>query len=147
MAASDHLQPQQLSMFMTARELYNHPSVDVAGGTSDYGGHWKSLRSMHMTKRRENKADGLDVHVAEHGVHGPVTMAHTRSGPRTSDGHHRIVAAYDANPESLVPVEHEGWDGDRPFYLARHREAIADDHAARQKAPGWTPKERFPSYP
>jgi hypothetical protein len=138
MAASDHLHPQQLSMFMTAQELHDTHSLDVQQTPeSRFGGHWKSMDAMWKTKRKENKADGLDKHVAEHGVHNPVELASGRdvTGEVIAHGHHRIQAAYDANPQSLLPVVHHS--------LEQHGRWNSDD----RPVPGWEDTNRFPSYP
>ena len=116
MAASDHLHPEQMRMFMTARELHGMHSIDVQQTPeSRFGGHWKSMDAMWKTKRRENAMGGpdrLDKGVAAHGVQWPVelTSGTDVSGTVISDGHHRIQAAYEANPDSYVPVEHSDLD-------------------------------------
>jgi hypothetical protein len=153
MAAADHLHPVQLRMFMTARELYNTPSIDVQRTPeSRFGGHWKTMDAMWATKRKENKADKLDKHVAQHGVFGPVTLGiggrDLGEIPHIVQGHHRIVAAYDANPESYVPVEHEDFGARKHEF--RSSTGADEDWQRRQEAPastGWKPVNRFPSYP
>lgn len=156
MSAADHLQPRQLSMFMQAKELYrNTPSIDVEQTpNSALGGAWKTPEAMWKSKRKDNRAEGLDKHIAQHGVHAPVLLKHSDtdfggepgSMPRSmviSNGHHRTVAAYDSNPESYVPVEHEDYDQPRVRHSNTIQDAIADQHVT----PGWTPKSRFPSFP
>jgi hypothetical protein len=108
MAASDHLHPQQLAMFMTARELHGMNSIDVQRFPNDrMGGAWKSKDAMWKVKRRENKREGLDKDVAAHGVQEPVLIVHSENdGTRLANGHHRTTAAYDHNPDSYVPVKH-----------------------------------------
>jgi len=111
--SSRKLNPNQFQMFMPAHELMATHSIDIQRYPgARLGGHWKSHDEMWKTKRKENKADGLGKHVAEHGVHEPVLLAHQQefNGPSISNGHHRIAAAYDANPRSEVPVEHEDYD-------------------------------------
>jgi hypothetical protein len=125
-------------MFMSAQELHGMHSIDVQQTPeSRYGGAWKSMDAMWKTKRKENKANGLDKHVAEHGVHNPVELVSGRDveGTVIAHGHHRIDAAFRANPQSMLPVihhslsQHGRWDNfDRPVA-------------------GWQDTDRFPSMP
>lgn len=138
MAASDHLHPVQLRMFMTAGELHGMHSIDVPQTPeSRFGGAWKSMDAMWKTKRKENRADGLDKHVAEHGVHNPVELASGRDviGDVIVHGHHRVQAAFDANPQSLVPVTHHS--------LEQHGRWPD----LNKPVSGWQDTNRFPSYP
>ena len=109
MAASDHIHPEQLRMLMTARELHGMHSIDVQQTPeSRFGGAWSSMSDLWKTKRRENKKDGLGRDVAAHGVQWPVELMSGAdiTGEVISGGHHRIQAAFDANPDSYVPVTH-----------------------------------------
>jgi len=139
MAASDHIHPGQMRMFMTAEELHNTHSIDVTDptGVSHYGGHWKTMDDMWDTKRKENRANGLDKHVAAHGVHNPVELVSGRDvvGEVITHGHHRIQAAYQSNPQSLVPVVHHSLN-------ERGKWPDFDGPVA-----GWKDTDRFPSYP
>jgi len=149
MAASDHVNPQQLRMFMTARELYNTHSIDVPlHPEARFGGHWKTMDAMWKTKRKENRTNNVPEAIAKHGVHMPVTLAHGDRdfGGATviEHGHHRIEAAYRHDPEMYLPVEHEDYD------LPRYRPSVAEqnEHARRIGAiPDWTEHQYFPSYP
>ena len=104
MAASDHL-GEQLRMFMTARELLqDYRSADV-DPTHPAG--WKSHDQMWTSKRKDNADDGLAASVAKHGVEYPVTLGFHEGGEKKIiAGHHRIIAAYVANPRSYVPVQY-----------------------------------------
>ena len=104
MAATDHLHPQQLRMFMTARELHGMTSADV---DPTHPAAWRSHEQMWADKRKDNAGDGLAADVAKHGVEYPVTIGlHAGGEQKLSAGHHRIQAAYDADPDSYVPVKH-----------------------------------------
>lgn len=129
--------PGQLSMFMTAREVTALPSVDTRPG-------WEP-DTMWAHKRADNAADGLGAHVVANGVHAPVMLAHgLGDGPQLADGHHRAIAAFDHNPDSFVPVEHEDYSKRR----TRLSPAMEDEHGAHKtKAPGWAPGDRFRSMP
>lgn len=108
-----NINPDQLRMLYTASELKNGPSIDLQhiqkGPESKFGGHWKSEEHMWATKHRENKASGLDKDVAENGVREPLTMLNGPDvdGSVLGNGHHRVLAAYKANPNQYLAVEHE----------------------------------------
>lgn len=98
MPATDHLHPR---MFMTARELHGLTSAEV---NPAHPAGWNTHEQMWTDKRKDN-ADGLAADVAKHGVEYPVTL---NERGEIDSGHHRIQAAYDANPDSYVPVRHTG---------------------------------------
>lgn len=98
----------QLPMFATAHELmHEHKPGDAPGNYS--------AQRMWDRKRRENRkapqegTPGLHPDVFT-GVHTPVEVEHdsvwSPNGPMLNNGHHRTAAAYDRDPQSLVPVEH-----------------------------------------
>lgn len=122
MAASDHVSPHQLSMFMPARELYGMPSLDTAGYKGDVG-------LMRSAKRRVNSMSKLSD-VSE-GIRKPVQIHHGNDpeihrfrggekGPVVANGNHRIVAAYDQDPDMEVPVEH--YDSGNKLFMAMRRQ-------------------------
>lgn len=127
MAASDHLHPKQLSMFMPARELYDLPSLDAAG----YNG---NVETMRRAKRRVNSMSKLGRDVGTEGVRKPVQIVHgsdpdwnahagEHAGPGfmgVANGNHRVTAAYDANPDMEVPIEH--YDSPNKLYVAMRRQ-------------------------
>jgi len=95
-------------MFMTAQELHDTHSIDVQQTPeSRFGGHWKTMDAMWRTKRKENRANGLDKDVAAHGVQQPVELTSGRDveGEVILHGHHRVQAAFEADPQSWIPVE------------------------------------------
>ena len=116
--AAHVINPDQLRMLMTAQELHDTHSIDVQQTPeSRYGGAWSTMSDMWSTKRRENKRSGLNKDVAAQGVQQPVELTSGRdvAGEVILNGHHRIQAAYDANPRQLLPVEHGNLDRDRKF--------------------------------
>lgn len=126
---------------MTAQELHDMHSIDVQQTPeSRFGGAWPNMKKMWAVKKRENKADGLDKHVAKHGVHVPVELTSGRDvdGEVIRGGHHRIQAAFDANPQSWVPVEHTSLD---QGFVPR------SSYSPPQPVPEWEDTNRFPSYP
>lgn len=124
MAAVDHLAPRQLSMFMPAKQLYDMPSADAE--------QFDSVDQMRRIKRRPNNIGRLGAHVAEHGVHTPVQIAHSGGGlddwtyghpAVVANGNHRLIAQYDANPNAEVPVVHHDSEADA-FSTLRQQDAI-----------------------
>ena len=87
---------------------------------------------MWAHKRADNAIDGLDKHVAEHGVKAPVTLGYSKDweGAKISDGHHRVAAAVDADPNMEVPVQHRSFD---------YRDSMPDNQAIE----GWDAQESY----
>lgn len=105
MAASDHLNRQQLQMFMPAGEIVaTHGSSEAVGK--------ETTESVMKRKQRENKTRGfgLDRTIAREGVQRPITIDHLPEDfnmpPEVKDGHHRLAAAYSHDPKTEVPVQH-----------------------------------------
>ena len=112
MAASDHINPHQLQL-LTAQELHDTHSIEVQQTPeSRFGMARRSMPEMWKVKRRENKKSGLDKDVAARGVQDPVELVTGRDviGSVIWHGHHRIQAAYDADPHQLIPVMHSNLD-------------------------------------
>lgn len=123
MAAKDHLNGEQLAMFMPAGDLAQHESNDAYGITGIrrpfvdtdmydskladlddpnlYGGDWFAGGEY------ETLGDELDDRQVEY----PVLLRHPsenkKGKPVIVDGHHRIAWANWKNPKMEVPVEHE----------------------------------------
>jgi hypothetical protein len=113
MTAADNLNYTQLSMLMTAQELHDTDSIDVQQTPeSRFGGAWKSKDALWKTKRAENRESGLDRDIAANGVQNPVELTSGRdvTGSVIRNGHHRIQAAYDSNPQQLLAVKHSDLD-------------------------------------
>jgi hypothetical protein len=109
MSASEHLNGEQLSFFLPAHVLMTFHAGDSSSEAAldqyneDYG--------LMEKKRRENmhhiKGYQMNKDVKKHGVKTPVTVIKRKTYPENTifQGHHRIIAAYDANPNMEVPVE------------------------------------------
>lgn len=100
-------------MLMTAQELHDTHSIEIQQTPeSRFGMANRSMGEMWNVKRRENKRSGLKKDVAAHGVQHPVELVSGRDveGTVIYHGHHRIQAAFEHNPQSLVPVEHHDLD-------------------------------------
>lgn len=123
MAAEDNLsnaQWHQLEMYKTAKDLYGHRLSDVEVEhdrlKNDEGidpeEHDVDVKGWVMDRKlSESKRSGLYSNIKSRGVTEPVSLGQGRWGVYkrgvVSDGHHRIAAAYDIDPNMLVPVEHQ----------------------------------------
>jgi hypothetical protein len=107
------INPHQFRMFIPAHELMKFGPGDDRS-ESEYSEAYGLLER----KRRDNTETRLSVDnqdpepliksVAKKGVHTPVTIMENDNNNESTiwNGHHRIVAAYDVNPNMEVPVEH-----------------------------------------
>ena len=58
-------------------------------------------------KLGESRITGLYDSIKAQGVSTPVYVSHNaKFGQTVGDGHHRIAAAHDIDPNMLLPVEH-----------------------------------------
>ena len=115
MAASDHLQNHQLSMFIPARELMKYPAGDEETINSGYLPMTESP-NVHARKLRESKegqtykkhTENLYDSIKKEGVKSPVHLrlhsARRGGGIQVWDGQHRYVSAHDIDPNMEVPV-------------------------------------------
>jgi len=118
MAAQEHLSGQ-LSMFIPARELMNY----TAGHTEGYDDKYLLLsKSPGVIKRKlqESKSGGASLtylpkkrgqdslydSIKKEGVTSPVELRVRKHDVQINDGHHRVVAANDINPDMEVPVRY-----------------------------------------
>jgi len=118
MAASKHINPNQLKLFMTAGELMNHP----AGDSRDYvpmsqnpvvherkleEGMKGDARSTHgLFRPGEETGETLHDSIKRVGVKKPVEL-HLQRGedmPTITDGHHRVAVANHLNPDMFVSI-------------------------------------------
>ena len=117
MAASDHLHPHQMKMFMSPNELHGYVS---AYGDLDPD----RPESGIAFKLRESKETPFYDSVASEGVKKPIEISHfssTYGGENSkqrntivlSQGHHRVFSQAEADPDRLMPVIHhlDSWSG------------------------------------
>jgi hypothetical protein len=122
MPANDHLQHEQLAMFMTPSEVKGYATPgDFAHDYQEQGWDRKLAESkMPMGARDEwggpQHGAGVYDSVAKSGVKTPVEVYHTLGTPYTDpakvlvNGHHRVAAAHDieeSGKETYIPVTHE----------------------------------------
>lgn len=114
MAASDHVNPNQLRLFMSAREL--REQFDPNWG--DFEGE-ETAKDVWDRKLKVSKENGLYDDIKDIGVRIPVTITGNPDdsgfNPEVMGGHHRIAAAYDINPDMEIPVNYDNstrsaWD-------------------------------------
>jgi len=114
MAAHEHLQGEQLAMFMPARTLINYVSQE-----SDENLPYSKDTELHDHKMRESKGSGLLEEIRERGVEKPIEVfvdnpnKAFQTNHQITDGHHRIASANNINPNMEIPVKHysaEHWD-------------------------------------
>lgn len=119
MAASDHVNPHQLRMFMSPNEI-----ADYVHEFGDFGADPKRVESGAAYKVRESKDSGMHDSIAAEGVKKPIEISHfddsygvTDSKARgkriLSQGHHRWASQMEADPDRLMPVVHHlnSWGG------------------------------------
>ena len=102
----------QLDMWKPAHELLHGVTPGDADAGTDVSKMWNVRRAHNAMGSLLKTEDHVSPEsVAREGVKVPVVVYHPDGGkPVLQDGHHRAVAAYDHNPKTLVPVEHE-WPG------------------------------------
>ena len=139
MSSSDALHPQQLQMFMPARELKDSVYPPDVNQEKYYGNNQKQ---MWADKLAETKATmpsdaelerigstatsiwdvvdaiphgaGLHEKIKASGVQTPITLINRDDKePILFEGHHRVAAAADIDPKMEVPVEHLSMGGAR----------------------------------
>lgn len=119
MAASRHVSAEQLMMFMPAGGLQALPSGDIKEAdekTAKFKWKRKLERSKVPSWARdrisvhdaivndtplEPRPDSLYLSIQQEGVKDPVHIG----GGVLSQGHHRVAAQVDIDPDRLVPVE------------------------------------------
>ena len=101
---------QQLDMYKTAKELRGSTLLDVEAAKVWDAGRTPAAqveKEVMDQKLGESRITGLYDSIKAQGVSTPVYVSHNaRFGQTVGDGHHRIAAAHDIDPNMLIPVEH-----------------------------------------
>lgn len=92
--------PNQLKMFMTAREIVGEYKPWEGDYIND-----ESAEDLWERKANESETNGLLESIREHGVQIPVSLDH--AGKQVVGGHHRIAAQHRLNPDQFIPVNYE----------------------------------------
>lgn len=99
-------EPEQLRMFMSAREIHSGFAPGDRRGEMGPGADAR----IWARKLGEARDDGLVASVRSAGVQKPVELLHSEQA--VIDGHHRVAAAMNTNPDQLVPVIHHARERD-----------------------------------
>lgn len=134
MSASKHINPNQLKLFATAKELMHYSSLDAVDNEDDGDIGSSLITSPELTKRKllesrtgnENMAEervsdennSLYNSIKRHGVMTPVLVQKTDEGDTwLLNGHHRVATAYDINPDMYIGLNYtddmydpDAWD-------------------------------------
>ena len=139
MSSSDHVSPQQLQMFMPARELKDSVYPTDVNQEKYYGNNRKQMWADKLAETKAtNPSDaelerigstatsiwdvvdalthgaGLHEKIKASGVQTPITLINRDDKePILYEGHHRVAAAADIDPKMEVPVEHLPMSGAR----------------------------------
>ena len=116
---------EQLPMFMKAGEIKSKitSSADPGGGNMEYLWGYKlheaktgAIRNARYLPTRARKGASLYDSIKAKGVQKPVELERRTSKSKTKpieyslgEGHHRVAAAADINPNMLIPVIHDDW--------------------------------------
>jgi len=120
MSASEHLNPDQLRLFMQAKELMNVHTLEA----TQWGNHYRTMNddsSLYLSKVRESVSgyehdtyntakkgqENLYDSIKKEGVKSPVTLSDRAGLLNIENGHHRIAAANAINEDMYIPVRYE----------------------------------------
>ena len=120
MSASDHLHPAQMKLFMQAHELMSIPAVEGAGKPlsehprahkmklEESQMRWEDYAFVHgLADKPEEGTTSLHDSIKKHGVKTPVELwMLDDNSTMVENGHHRIAAANDINPNMYIPVSY-----------------------------------------
>ena len=135
MAASDHLHPGQLQMFMRPQEILDSTTGSIESGPHVLANGQPGRTKQHMAMKLQEASEGEDPYVYSeekgkwegqgpslvddvkaHGVEKPIILSDTgpngmRHGSWIGNGHHRLAAAMQAEKDTgrqqYIPVIHD----------------------------------------
>jgi hypothetical protein len=103
-------------MFIPAHELMGFTAGHTEGYNTDYLplSESPSLYAQKLKESKENSASGysrvekgkdsLYQSIQKEGVRNPIELRIRKNDIQINDGHHRLIAAHDINPDMEVPV-------------------------------------------
>jgi uncharacterized protein (DUF1015 family) len=115
MSAHNYLNNKQLSMFLPARELMDY----TAGHTEGFSGEYSKMSqspTLYRQKLQESKqprrfgnkrVESLYESIQKEGVNTPIRLRMHQGTEQINDGHHRLAAANDINPEMYLPISYD----------------------------------------
>lgn len=94
MSAGDHIQPQQLKMFMSPNEVMDE--------------FWIAENAPER-KLQQSMDDGLYDEISANGVQRPlrVVMSDNHTPPEVTNGHHRLFSQANIDPDRLMPITYD----------------------------------------
>ncbi len=107
---------------ISAQELMGLPAENAYGLSL-----LDSESEEYLNNQRDANAYGLNQRVRSEGVFTPIIVREWKDGTRSVyDGHHRLIAAFDNNPDFQVPVVIEKVDSnfEDEFYSAKPKETL-----------------------
>ena len=122
--------PEQLKMFMSAREvrasyqasdwdrMKTHPQGEPSRMETD-----DEVYDRKLVESRSKDWGYLHKSIAAEGVHRPVHLSAqfgSQGKPEVGEGHHRVAAAMDIDPDRLMPVLHHEDMGSLANYAYEH---------------------------
>lgn len=102
----------QLDMWKPADELMHGIGHGDAMSYSSTEEMWADKRAQNSNDR--NYRGITPEQVRTEGIKTPVDILHHRGRQVLEEGHHRVAAAYDVHPKTLVPVSHN-WAGNQDY--------------------------------
>lgn len=99
MGSAQHIQPKQLKMFMSAREIKSE--YDTNPHEPQDG---ESVDDMWYRKNYESWERNITPSVMKFGVQEPVRLAENKG--LIADGYHRVAASESVDRDQLMPVLH-----------------------------------------
>lgn len=98
-----HLNPNQLKMFMSAREIAATTQQNETQMTKPSDVNRDVVAQQKLRTARRN---GLADSIAEEGVKKPIDIIHNEYGTKLINGHHRFSVSLDIAPDRMIPVMH-----------------------------------------
>lgn len=127
MLNATQFEPEQLTLFKTAREIKENyrpwPGDRYGDGRTRTGTQTDNAVWQRKSReaRRNNYADtGFVDSIATEGVHKPVHLGTGRNAGIVYGGHHRIQVADETDPDRLIPVVHHDGLQDDAMWASRH---------------------------
>ena len=110
---------EQLPMFMKAGEVKEkinyspdpHRDIEHLWDYNLHEAKTGAIRNARYLPTRARKGASLYDSIKREGVKKPVELipnpSYKKSGVHLAEGHHRVAAAADINPDMLIPVQHD----------------------------------------
>jgi hypothetical protein len=132
MAASDHIQPEQLKMFMSPREIREDGyGLPEAGDEYRYQRKLGRANDPALEQVPGDRGGTLYDSVGKDGVKLPLRLVTSESERVLGNGHHRFVSQEQQDPDRLMPVLHHADKEDA--VLSGARQELSVERAASRR--------------